>query len=153
MKRFGVKASEEEMKKLRAARFGTTAKSEPQTETTKQVGKQATKQIGKQVGKHEVTEKKENGKRKRERKNIKKANLNQVVAQIQQKNNKFISSVKTNNNNWMTKNKNTNRVITFPAAKIPTVQRNTRHVQINNGKRKIYIQQENNNTRFKKRKT
>ena len=131
MKRFGVKASEEEMKQLRAARFGTTTETPKATEKSKTtpvtkketVAKKLIKKDTKpnHLPKHSLNSKSVMTKKKnRTGPLLKNTNLNQIVTQIHQKKNKLIPTVNRKrlflNNKvdhpWIVKNKEKKRVVT-----------------------------------------
>jgi hypothetical protein len=135
MKRFGVKASEEEMKQLRAARFGTTTETPKATEKSKtttvtkketvakKLIKKDTKPNHLTLPKHSLNSKSVMTKKKnRTGPLLKNTNLNQIVTQIHQKKNKLIPTMNRkrlflNNNNkvdhqWIVKNKEKKRVVT-----------------------------------------
>lgn len=131
MKRFGVKVSEEEMKQLRAARFGTTTETPKTTEKSKTttVTKKETvakKRVKKDAKPHPLTLPKHSlnsksvmtKKKNRTGPLLKNTNLNQIVTQIHQKKNKLIPNRKRpflNNkvdNQWIVKNKEKKRVVT-----------------------------------------
>ncbi|CEG67139.1 hypothetical protein RMATCC62417_03607 [Rhizopus microsporus] len=160
MKRFGVKLSEEEMKQIRAARFGTLNEQKKQDVTTKTT---------KKVEQGKVTKKKTPIKKNLSTLNKKPINIERIVDKLNktqlgktQKKNDARTIVFDNGKRNKDKKKTADhtmhgRIVTIDHAtpnRAVKIQKNKHASPFVNKKRNVFIQQENaQNLKFKRRRT